>query len=93
MDGRLKAGYDAAKAMLTPEPYPSQGTAPLARATHAQEAAAQLRADGHSEASAGLANVNVSFEAKTNVAGIQQPACTLCGDCNSGCNVGAKNTV
>lgn len=40
-----------------------------------------------------LADINVTFEAGTNWAGVQQAACTLCGDCCSGCNYGAKNTL
>ena len=37
--------------------------------------------------------IAVSFDANRNPAGIEQPACTNCGDCCGGCNVGAKTTV
>jgi len=35
----------------------------------------------------------VNFTSGVNPAGVRQGACTLCGDCASGCNVGAKNTM
>jgi cholesterol oxidase len=37
--------------------------------------------------------INVTFSSGANAVGVHQDACTLCGDCCSGCNVGAKNTV
>jgi cholesterol oxidase len=37
--------------------------------------------------------INVTFEDGFNAAGIKQCACTLCGNCVTGCNYGAKNTT
>jgi len=37
--------------------------------------------------------INVTFQDGPNMAGVEQNACVGCGDCVSGCNYGAKNTV
>ncbi len=40
-----------------------------------------------------MKNNAIHFRDGVNQANVKQSACTLCGDCWSGCNVGAKNTV
>ena len=35
----------------------------------------------------------INFKHGPNSLGIQQPACNGCGNCLSGCNTGAKNTL
>jgi cholesterol oxidase len=85
-DGLLDEGFRRARAWLRPavDPRAQEMTKYKALATAAKTGL-------------GLApvapEVVVSFEAHTNRAGIAQPACTGCGDCCGGCNVGAKNTV
>ncbi len=37
--------------------------------------------------------INVTFKEGCNHAGVEQAACTLCGDCVTGCNEGANNTT
>ena len=82
----VEDGYQRAKEMLKPTPLPDSvvGLKKL-----------QALADS-STVLPGRFNrvpINVTFTDHINHAGVEQKACTLCGDCVSGCNYAAKNTV
>jgi cholesterol oxidase len=82
----LDAAYQRALEMLEPEPYPD-GHPSLPKLAALEASAARLNARFSRPP------INVTFTDRVNRAGVHQPACTLCGDCVSGCNFGAKNTL
>ena len=85
--------YEHARTMLRPVPYPSDNSAqfPLLPKQQALEKSANYM---HQPFSAPPLNVNFeTLPNNTNHVGVQQLPCVGCGDCMSGCNYRAKNTV
>lgn len=82
----LQTYYDQATKMLAPRPHP--------RATQlAKVQALERRAKEIGYEAYGL-NINVNFDIDgLNPHGVPQKPCIDCGDCVTGCNVGAKNTL
>lgn len=85
-DDDLVEGYKRATDMLSPTPYPENK--PKLNKLAALESAGTALGQRCVRPP-----INVTFEDRVNSVGVHQKACTLCGDCCSGCNVGAKNTT
>lgn len=84
----LEAGYQRAEEMLKPTPYPTAGFPDLPKLDALELSAKSLDAKFY------RAPINVNFSVNgQNHVGVDQRPCSCCGDCVTGCNYAAKNTL
>jgi cholesterol oxidase len=87
LDTLVEHGYARAEEMLKPTPLPDL-LAGIKKLEALADSASALP-DGNFY----RVPINVTFEHHVNHVGVEQAGCMCCGDCVSGCNYGAKNTV
>jgi cholesterol oxidase len=84
-DHFLNVGYHRARLMLAPETLPET--------SHPLKFDALQRAAKAFGREAERVPLHIAFADKISSGGVRQRACTECGDCMGGCNIGAKTTV
>ncbi|TNC86301.1 MAG: hypothetical protein CSH49_16645 [Alcanivorax sp.] len=86
----LENGFKAVTRILQPNTVPDDRAKEFNKAAALQKLARKLGGRKHIAA----ANITVNFvDGARNAVGLPQPECTGCGNCITGCNVGAKNTL
>lgn len=83
----LEEGYRLAEEMLKPVPYP-EGAPALPKLEALEASARHLGREFYRPP----LNVNFTVEGANHV-GVEQHQCACCGDCVTGCNYAAKNTL
>ena len=86
LDNIYNKDCSRAKDMLRPNPYPDNFPK-LAKLTVLEKMAGYMKKPFF------RVPINVTFKTGTNHVGVEQKACINCGDCVSGCNHFAKNTL
>lgn len=86
----LAEDYDKIRELLSVNRHPAPGFGKVQALKRLSEA---VDKQPGTKASCDIAQVAVSFTDGPNNVGFTQRACTDCGNCVTGCNVGAKNTL
>ncbi len=89
--GDLRPYYALARGMLDPQTTPKDRF-PAKLKTHL-DTAAVLNRTGIWRVDAHSLPLAITFDSRTNAQAMRQHGCVQCGDCATGCNVGAKNSL
>jgi cholesterol oxidase len=88
----LRPYYDRASRMLAPQRTPEDRFPPKLKAHLGTAAVLAKRGTWPADVAYPLP-LAVTFADRTNAQGMRQHGCVQCGDCSTGCNVGAKHSL